>query len=351
MKTLNNSVKVVLAVLMLFGLFGSNSNVGAQYPVGNGPGIPSGQSNYVALIKNEAALLNYQYGRVVRGYMSVQSDNFDWSVPNMKNWADAVGTGAEDVMTKLLLTQLNWRLTSSVVEADGNVWLYDENNNVIFAGYSKMGFSSATSKPSFSLSPQVVPILNAVTSANLQTLDLNGIVVGSVPLQITPLGQADFWPTQANSINGKIQVQFANGFWWSYSLSDHANDVVVVDSGKSNVPFVFDGHYTYKDSDAVKGIVEIVVTETYYDPTVYLNFAEGHKVSVDAVGIIWVNGKCIREYPSELTLVRVSDGFTKVIKLTDRTATHGDIGAGEWRGTFKWNKYGLNYLPLNNGKG
>ena len=135
-------------------------------------------------------------------------------------------------------------------------------------------------------------------------------------------------------------------------MSDHANDVSIVSSASSSsVPFVFDGHYAYKDSDIVKNTVNVVVTETFYDPTVYFNFAKGHKLSIDAVGIIWVNGKSIREYPTELTLIRVSDGLKKVIKLSNRTPTHSEVPVGEWRGSFKWNKYGLNYLPLYNGKG
>lgn len=288
-------------------------------------------------IGSEDSLRNYALGKVTRGYRWVNSQSIG-TVGGSPLYAAVEGTGAEDVLNKLLGTEIMYTIQNPGDLITSHVHLYDERGNTLFYGSAEYGIGEAGGKgggPSYVLWMQNIALGENVSFAKVLVFDEKGHTKHTIQLEVEN-GRVMFPPYLAGAPNGILVVRTKDGNVLTYKLKDPkaANPAFAIDRGAD---YQIPGHHVYRETRDETIYLDFV--EVHYLPTVYLEFRKGQRVIVDVQGLLQKNGGTFMERPSGLYYTSPEgDGY---IALNLNSATVIDLpGDGSCRLRFVWTDFG-----------
>jgi hypothetical protein len=307
-------------------------------------------------IQSQDVLREYALGKVAYGYRDVVAASMI-QVPDQPTWTSAEGVGAEDVLSKLFGTELQYSLINMDDVVTGRVWLYDQNWNLLFFGVADYLVKEVgKAGPEYKIWMQSIPLLENVQSAEILALGEDGVTLHRYYPEIRN-GRVMFDSGMSGAPNGILVVRFEDGSVMSYKLwNPEAQDPNVIAEGYES--WKIDGHYVIPATE--KDVVLVSIFELWTKPTVYLEVKKaGQKFKFDVIGAVQVDGTAVvLERPLSLIYTKQEAdgswvGSEDMLPNQPTTVTFHKVGI--YRILFDWNKFGqANTLytgPFGDGKG
>lgn len=336
-----NSIKtLILTVIVILGSFVANASI-----------IPAS----LPMIGRTDTIRNYALGSVTHGSRGISSPGMDWSYSEAFTHTNAVGVGAEAVLGKLFGSNFQFRLLNPNDKVTGNVWLYDDANNLVFYGnveYPQADNGKVT--PQYNIWMQQVTLLSDVQSAEILVLNQDGVTANRS--QVTVVNGHilfDWW--KAGAPNGLLSVRFKDGTLATYRLDNPVNNTPGITTIGTSDAWKIEGHYVYAPAGGPAKVVKII--EPWLRPTVYVEVAAGEVVTFDVLGLVQTGGGTRFERPTSFTF-KQTDGPWSGAGVLDFTKGLPQISfptAGAFRLEFDWVDFGkpqtLYSGPVDGGKG
>lgn len=323
MKNALRSWVVVFAVLMAFARFD----------------LALGQSTSLPPIWSQDVLRQAMLANVVRGVRSVYADSINWGQQGSVTLTNVVGSGAENVLDKLMSAELIYSLANENDMVRGYIYLYDKYDVLLFFGSADYTLAQLRRnlKPTYGIWMQTAPILENVLSAEVLALDEDGKTARRIPLLVDEYGRAQLQPYLAGSANGILSVRMQDGTLVTYQLS---SPIARIPDGNVDTATMYkiDGHHVFTDPTSIK------IIETWQRPTVYLRIsatAEFQPIAIDVLGLVQEGNVPIFERPISMTVIREVPGFTPItFELDPESPRVLNWPIGTYRIYFGWRKFG-----------
>jgi hypothetical protein len=291
-------------------------------------------------IYSQDIVREYGLSIAVRGYRSVNAESLDRAYDGI-TYTNVQGKGAEDILDKLFAVQFIYRLTNPADEVRGDVYLYDQYDNVLFYGNAMYAADSLGKvNPVYSIWMQKMPMLNDVQSAEILATDPDGSTAKRISVEIRS-GQLLFDPWMAGSKNGILVVRFINGTILTYPLAKPIG-VAPATTGEMSSYNIQD-HYVVNGPVGPEGYtlpLTLKVIALWNRPTAYLRATNALELSVDVTGVVQ-DGQITFERPASMVIWQ--EGKEKAfdpIPLNGDKPTPVSIPVGNFRIRFTWTKFG-----------
>lgn len=290
-------------------------------------------------VQSEADLREYALDKVVRGFRDVTSETMV-SVKNQPSWVDKRGTSAEDVLDKLFDTEFVYSLANDNDIVQGRVWLYDNENNLLFFGESRYTAKDLEKKyPSYALYLQRIPLLANVQSAEILAINEDGVTANHRKVDVSN-GHILFDSWLAGVPNGILSVRFQDGSLMTYDLWSPVAESPVIQA-ESSATWQIEGHHVFRLTE--KDVLNINFVEVWKDPTVIFEVRDNNQtVNLDVFGVVNVNGVSGMERPNSLIFTQVIGGSSKGVGpvFQDGPTKFTLPTGGTYRMKFDWNNFG-----------
>jgi hypothetical protein len=216
------------------------------------------------------------------------------------------------------------------------MWLYDQDGNNTFFGYSSFTASSrATNKPIYNVSMQNFPLFTNVSSAQVLALDSDGRTATPYEVMVNSKGHVLLQGWMMGSLNGLLSVRYKDGSVTNYNLwsTNSSSPPVIVESGESAK---FEGH-TIAELNSTNGAT-LNIMEVWNLPTVYIKVPVGQSVMLNVLGLAYDQNGQYFERPYGMT-VRYDNGSEVELPLDPTQAVSTFFPAGNYRLRFKWKEF------------
>ena len=288
----------------------------------------------ISSIEGQDTLRQACLASVAYGSRSVNSDSMDWSFAESFTYTNnVVGSGAEDVLSKLLSVQFHYRIKNSKDPIYSYVYLYDAVGRLLFYGQATY---AANEKPQYSIWTQSIPILSNVQSAEVLALAEDGKTARHYPLTVGD-GSIMFQQWMAGALNGILAVKFKDGTLTTYNLSNPTPKNPAAQSDVKEFAWKIVGHYVYPATETSK---TVKIIETWYRPTVFIEVGTGEPVTFDVIGLVQMDGNSIFERPSGFHYEQQDGVRSGDSPLKDSPTMFTFPGPGKYRVVFDWDTFG-----------
>ena len=297
-----------------------------------GLGINTLVAQNVLPIQSQAVLREYALSKVTHGSRSVWSDSMVWD-DNSVTSSRMIGNGAEDVLDKLFAVEFKYRLANIADKIQGNVWLYDDQDHLIFYGRAEYTLADlAKGLPEYGIWLQDVPILSNVENAEVLVLSEDGYTVRREQLNVVD-GSVMFRSWMSGSPNGILSIRFMDNTVATYNLWSPDGGTPVMNQETLHPSWKIEGHYLFDGDGSGKTMVKII--ETYQNPTVFLRFKAGNSVTFDVGGIVQDGNNVTLERPISIVVTSLEG---KTVKFP--YGYEMILAPGQYRIRFEWKSFG-----------
>ncbi|KKQ21193.1 MAG: hypothetical protein US45_C0008G0016 [Candidatus Nomurabacteria bacterium GW2011_GWA1_37_20] len=298
---------------------------------GGGGGGPVGIST-VLPIQSQDQVREFALKNVVRGSRYIHAESLDWNYEGTITSTTVTGTSAENILDKLFVSEMVYRLTNPNDTIQGWVYLYDKQDNLLFYGSAQyLAEIIGKEKPSYNIWMQNIPMLSNVQSAEVLALDVDGKTARRYQLDVIN-GQLLFQPWLAGAPNGILVVRFGDGLLTTYNLAKLISQTPG-QTTDSVANWKIDGHHVF-----VTGQIKIV--ETWIRPTALVKLDSQQTLTIDVMGLVQEEGKTYFERPGSMVVTN-DNGKEGVTTLNPKEPmVFESVNAGTYRLRFNWSKFG-----------
>lgn len=288
------------------------------------------------IVRSQSEMRNYALGLVKSGSRRI-GGNFSWFEGQVTD-TFATGDYAEDVLKKLFEVQFVYKPVNSNDVINGYLWLYDEQNTLIFQGWA--GYKKDV-KPKYNIWMQSVPLpIFGVESAEILALDSEGKTANSIALSVNGAGQALYDPYMAGAVNGLLVIRKKGGEVLTFNTSNGIFGFIG-EVLEAKAEYGIQGHRIMETVPGATNVLHII--EMWNEPTVFLDVvgAPAVPVVIDVTGIYYDEyGQMAYERPYAMVVQMLSSGQEYEQQLDVSTASVTPFLYGKCRIYFRWKNFG-----------